>query len=317
MVADIKDVRSSVLPYSCQCLFLAYHRVYRNLESNTLPTASWVAFWFRTEDNTVPIHDPWTACRAAYGKGAATSRERTTIEQDDFDFLRVLLGKEDEVHLAALLSVWLSRFVFRSTGGDDLRPMVFKVASYMAAGVRFALAGPSLACLYRGLGHVAAGLSSIAQWSYLYSWLAVYFHTHEEDLEGARRPVRLELAPTVYAAEDSEEEEVYVSDRSHPHRRCRSKGKKSKGKKQVGAPSANKKRAPLTVLNEASTPVKKKPPRETPPASFPPSPPTFLPPILETEPHTEPQTSCPPEIDPPIETVHILLISVQKTLIYP
>ncbi|KAG9442610.1 hypothetical protein H6P81_018464 [Aristolochia fimbriata] len=97
-------------------------------------------------------------------------------------------GKEDEVHLAALFALWLCRFVFRSSGGDNLRPTVFKVASYMATRVRFALAGPALASLYRDLGQASVGTSTIIQWSHLYSLLAVYFHTHGEDLDGVRRP---------------------------------------------------------------------------------------------------------------------------------
>ncbi|KAG9455389.1 hypothetical protein H6P81_008293 [Aristolochia fimbriata] len=66
---------------------------------------------------------------------------------------------------------------------------------------------------------------------------------------------------------------------------------------------ASKKRAPLTILADASGSAseKKKARKEVPPASFPPSPPTFLPPI----PETEPPTSCPSE-NPPIETVQIL-----------
>ncbi|KAG9450321.1 hypothetical protein H6P81_010286 [Aristolochia fimbriata] len=204
-------------------------------------------------------------------------------------------GKEHEVHLAAVLSIWLSRFVFRSTGGDDLRPMVFKVASYMATGVRFALAGPALACLYRGLGHAAIGLSSIAQWSYLYSWLTVYFHTHGEDLEGICRPGRLE--PTISAtARSGEEKEDYDSDRSHPRRQRR----------KAGSKLASKKRAPLTALNDASASASKKKNAsvEAQPASLP-LPPTFLPPISKIEPHIEPQPSCPPlELDPP-ENVQI------------
>ncbi|KAG9450616.1 hypothetical protein H6P81_010581 [Aristolochia fimbriata] len=71
---------------------------------------------------------------------------------------------------------------------------------------------------------------------------------------------------------------------------------------------ANKKRAPLATLNGASA-LKEKLRVEAQPASHP-SPPTFLPPILETEPGHSllPQTSCPPvlemkppEPEPPIE----------------
>ncbi|KAG9458263.1 hypothetical protein H6P81_002771 [Aristolochia fimbriata] len=193
MVADFKDVQSSALPYSCQYLFLSYHRLYRCLESPTLSTTTRVSFWFRTNDNGVPVHDPWTAWHAAYEKGVATSRERTAIEQDVFDVLRVMPGKEDEVHLAALFSVWLSRFVFRVTGGNDLRPTVFKVESYMATRVRFALAGPSLTFLYRV--SVQRG--------------------------------RLESTASV-AARSSGEEEGYDTDRSHLCRR-RLKGKQQVG----------------------------------------------------------------------------------------
>ncbi|KAG9442380.1 hypothetical protein H6P81_018234 [Aristolochia fimbriata] len=119
MVADFTDVRSSALPYNYQYFFLAYHRLCQCSESTTAPlsTAYWVSFW-----------------HAAYEKGAATSRERTTTKQDVFNLLRVMPGKEDEVHLAALLFLWLSQFVFRANGGDDLRPMVFKVASYWPLG---------------------------------------------------------------------------------------------------------------------------------------------------------------------------------------
>ncbi|KAG9458412.1 hypothetical protein H6P81_002920 [Aristolochia fimbriata] len=431
-VADFKDVRSSALPYSCRRLFQAYHHLCRSSGSNVISATAWVKFWFRTEDNVVPVNDPWTAWYASYGRDMPPPREFTAIERDVFDFLRVTPGKEDEVHLAALLSVWLSRFVFRSTC-DDIRPMVFKVAIYIASGVRFALAGPALACLYKGLGQAVAGWPSIVQWPYLYSWLAVYFHSHGEDLGGAHRPGmvafgnpslrrvfdedqahnlfrrlpvlvwnryalgwnsvsalvdepkqkrplpkaayesllsvrwyflmdlpgdlgfktnrrevtslselmnlwrasvirpcgrldlplpgeptrdpgvtlayynwwkehisphfeqnRLELLPAVSAVGDSEEDEDYDSDRSYPRKR------RPKGKKQVVVSSVKKKRAPLTVLNDASPSMKKKPRKEVPPVSIPPSPPTFLPPI----PEIEPPTSSLPE-HPPVETVHI------------
>ncbi|KAG9450164.1 hypothetical protein H6P81_010129 [Aristolochia fimbriata] len=99
-----------------------------------------------------------------------------------------------------------------------------------------------------------------------------------------------------YEKGSSGEEKDYDSDRSHPRRR------RPKGKQQVGAPSANKKREPLTTFNGASA-SKKKPCVEAQPASFP-SPLTFLPPISETEP---PQASCPPmeppEPEPHVETV--------------
>ncbi|KAG9442486.1 hypothetical protein H6P81_018340 [Aristolochia fimbriata] len=384
-VADFTNVRSSALPYSCRCLFLAYHNLCRSSEFNVLSTTAWVEFWFRTEDDAVPVHDPWTAWYARYGKGAATPRERTNTKREVFDFLHVTPGKEDEVHLAALLSIWLSRYVFHSTA-DDLRPMVFKVGSYMAIGVSFALAGPALACLYKDLGQAVVGWPLIAQWPCIPGWQSTFTlmgrilkepvvqarnlfrrlpvlvwnryalggnsvsflvddstlkkqlskATYEsllsvrccfltvhrsiryfiepyptrfvrqfgycQDLPGdlgVKATNRLEPAPTVSAAENSEEEEDYDSDRSHSRRRHR-----SKGKKPVGVSLANKKRAPLAALNDTS--VKKKPRKEAPPVSFPPSPPTFLPPIPEIEPHLEPQTSCPPKTNPPIETVQIL-----------
>ncbi|KAG9453682.1 hypothetical protein H6P81_006586 [Aristolochia fimbriata] len=364
MVAGFKEVRSTDLPFSCRYLFLVYHHLCRSSGSNVISSAAWVEFWFRTEDYVVPVDDPWAAWHARFGKDASPFREFTATERDVFHFLHVEPSKEDEVHLATLLSVWLSWFVFRSIG-DEIRPMVFKVASYMATGVRFTFASPALACLYKGLGHAAAGWPSMAQWPYLYTWLAVYFHTHGEDLEVSRCPGmisfwnpslrrnftedqacdlfqrlpvpvwhryvlataktsflvderkkpmarqhyesllsvrcyfltqnRLESAPVVSAVENSDED--YDSDRSHPRKRSPS------GKRPVGATSASKKRAPLTILAGASGSAseKKKARKEVPPASFPLSPPTFLPPI----PETEPPTSCQSE-NPPIETVQIL-----------
>ncbi|KAG9447594.1 hypothetical protein H6P81_013722 [Aristolochia fimbriata] len=409
MVADFKEVRSTDLPFSCRYLFLAYHHLCRSSGSNVISSATWVEFWFHTEDDVVPVDDPWAAWYARFGKDVPPFREFTATERDVFHFLRVTPGREDDILLAALLSVWLSRFVFRSIG-DEIRPMVFKVASYMAIGVRFALAGPALAYLYKGLGHATVGWPSMAQWPYLYTWLAVYFHTHEEDLEVSRRPGmisfrnpslkrnftedqvcdlfqrllvsvwhryvlataktsflvderkkpiarqhyesflsvrscfltvrrsihlfvepycpvrfarqfgycqdlhgdmgitanhreisslselqnRLESAPVVSAVENSDED--YDSDRSHPRKR------RPNGKRPVGASPVSKKRAPLTTLADASgSASKKKAHKEVPPASFPPSPPTFLPPI----PETEPLTSCSSE-NPPIETVQIL-----------
>ncbi|KAG9442233.1 hypothetical protein H6P81_018087 [Aristolochia fimbriata] len=98
MVADFTDVRSSALPYNCQYLFLACHRLFQCSESPTAPlsTAFWVSFWFCTDDDVIPVHDPWTAWHNAYEKGAATLRERTTTEQDVFNFLRVMLGSSGE-----------------------------------------------------------------------------------------------------------------------------------------------------------------------------------------------------------------------------
>ncbi|KAG9454216.1 hypothetical protein H6P81_007120 [Aristolochia fimbriata] len=110
---------------------------------------------------------------------------------------------------------------------------------------------------------------------------------------------QLEPTPTVSAVENSDDDEGYDSDRSHPQKR------RPKGKKKVATSSVKKKRAPLVALSDTSV-KKKKPHKEVLPASFPPLSPTFLPPIPETEPHSEPQNSCLPETNTPIETVHIL-----------
>ncbi|KAG9453690.1 hypothetical protein H6P81_006594 [Aristolochia fimbriata] len=118
MVADFKEVRSTDLPFSCRYLFLAYHHLCRSSGSNTVSSAAWVEFWFRTEDDVVPVDDPWAAWHARFGKDAPSFREFTATERDVFRFLHVTPGREDDVHLAALLSVWLSRFVFRSIGDE-------------------------------------------------------------------------------------------------------------------------------------------------------------------------------------------------------
>ncbi|KAG9442625.1 hypothetical protein H6P81_018479 [Aristolochia fimbriata] len=298
-VADFTDVRSSALPYSCHCLFLACHHLCQSLESNVLFTTAWVEFWFRMEDDAVPVHDPWTAWYARYGKGAATPRERTNTERKVFDFLHVTPGKEDKVHLTALLLVWLSRSVFRSTA-DDLRSWSLRWQVIWPPGSAL----PWLVPLWLAFIKVwdrqlldgrrlLIGLTCIPGWQSTFTLMGRILK------EPVVQQNRLEPAPTISAAENSEEEEDYDNDRSHPRRRRR-----SKGKKPVGVSLANKKRAPLAALNDTS--VKKKPRKEAPPVSFPPSPPTFLPPIPEIEPHSKLQTSCPPKTTPPIETVQIL-----------
>ncbi|KAG9444909.1 hypothetical protein H6P81_016249 [Aristolochia fimbriata] len=95
---------------------------------------------------------------------------------------------------------------------------------------------------------------------------------------------RLESAPVVSAVENSDED--YDSDRSHPRKR------RPSSKRPVGASSGSSyhfgRRFWLCVKEEKAR-------KEVPPASFPLSPPTFLPPISETE----PQISCPSSLEAP------------------
>ncbi|KAG9457465.1 hypothetical protein H6P81_001973 [Aristolochia fimbriata] len=280
--------------------------------------------------DAVPVDDPGLLGMPVLGK-IALFRESSRHERC-VSLPPCHTGREDEVHLAAL-PIGLVVAVRVRAIGDEIRPMVLRWLVIWPPGSAFALAvlpWPAFTKVWDTLlldGHRwLGGLTCILAF-------AVYFHTHGEDLEhcsslwrldlpavrGERDPSRdpgttpayytwwathmsslfqqnrPESRPIVSAVEDSDED--YDSDRSHPRKR------RPNGKRPVGASSTGKKRAPLTILADASGSAskKKKARKEVPPASFPPSPSTFLPPI----PETKPPTSCPSE-NPPIETVQIL-----------
>ncbi|KAG9444851.1 hypothetical protein H6P81_016191 [Aristolochia fimbriata] len=88
----------------------------------------------------------------------------------------------------------------------------------------------------------------------------------------------------------------YFSDRSHPH----SPRRRARGQLVLLRRARRGLLLPFWRGASGYASKKKKARKEVPPASFPPSPPTFLPPI----PETEPPTSCPSE-NPPIEMVQI------------
>ncbi|KAG9454300.1 hypothetical protein H6P81_007204 [Aristolochia fimbriata] len=83
-----------------------------------------------------PSKNPWADRGKATG---SLGRDRSAVQDRPLSELGVSDALADEVYLAALLSVWLCRFVFPMSGGV-LRLSVFKMACFMASGKKCSLA---------------------------------------------------------------------------------------------------------------------------------------------------------------------------------
>lgn len=91
-------------------------------------------------------------------------------------------AEEDEVEVAAYLSLWLCCYVLPS-GDNLLSPGTFKAASIMARDKIYSLAPPVLACIYDGLTQTSLAyngrreLGKISQHfpaHFLHAWVATY-----------------------------------------------------------------------------------------------------------------------------------------------
>ncbi|KAL0455264.1 UNVERIFIED_CONTAM: hypothetical protein Slati_0865600 [Sesamum latifolium] len=100
---------------------------------------------------------------------------------------------KEETFLAAYLACWLCTFALPTDGVGLIRPSTFKVASIMAAGRRVGFAVPILASIYKGLNKISGSSRLIRVPSsflihFVYSWIAYYFKTHYQVLQGVRGP---------------------------------------------------------------------------------------------------------------------------------
>ncbi|KAL0328052.1 UNVERIFIED_CONTAM: hypothetical protein Scaly_2237800 [Sesamum calycinum] len=95
--------------------------------------------------------------------------------------------------LAAYLACWLCTFAFPIDSVGSIRPSTFKVASIMVAGRRIGLVVPVLASIYKSLNKIF-GFSRLIRVPspfsihFVYSWIAHYFKTHYQVLQGVRGP---------------------------------------------------------------------------------------------------------------------------------
>ncbi|KAL2518077.1 Aminotransferase-like [Abeliophyllum distichum] len=112
-----------------------------------------------------------------------TDRPKETLCRDRSHWNSSLsVDEEEELEIAAYLSLWLCRFVFPSRD-DYLRVGTFKTASRMAAKSTYSLVPPILASIYRGLietsncmaGYDIGSIKYAFPGHFLYAWAATYF----------------------------------------------------------------------------------------------------------------------------------------------
>ncbi|KAL0458331.1 UNVERIFIED_CONTAM: hypothetical protein Slati_0460300 [Sesamum latifolium] len=117
----------------------------------------------------------------------------SSAEEALFSKLGIEGSLKEEMFLAAYLTCWLCTFALPTDGAGLIRPSTFKVASIMAAGRRVGLAVPVLASIYKSLNKISDSLRLIRVPSpfpihFVYSWIAHYFKTHYQVLQGVRGP---------------------------------------------------------------------------------------------------------------------------------
>ncbi|GAA0157791.1 hypothetical protein LIER_43418 [Lithospermum erythrorhizon] len=78
-----------------------------------------------------------------------------SADRHPFDVLRVSVDLKEEVYCAAFLACWFCVFVLPTEPLDLTRASVFKMARFMANGLRVSLAPPVLVCIYRSLSQIS------------------------------------------------------------------------------------------------------------------------------------------------------------------
>ncbi|XP_038701637.1 uncharacterized protein LOC119998390 [Tripterygium wilfordii] len=197
---ELTDGKS--LPDSCLHLFKAFQHIAGEKVIDRIKHADWLNFWLNgVSRKPNPRGDSKYKKLSNLGKYEFLKSGTTTkvwrpivipnqsVSSEDIRDLKCLQAldlelsttKIDELEIAAYLSIWLCRFVLPS-GDDHLRPATFKVASRMAAGVRYSLVPPILASIYKGLTQTFSSerkdLGRITQsfpGHFLYGWVALHF----------------------------------------------------------------------------------------------------------------------------------------------
>ncbi|KAL0430527.1 UNVERIFIED_CONTAM: hypothetical protein Sradi_0678700 [Sesamum radiatum] len=117
----------------------------------------------------------------------------STIEEALSSKLSIEGSLKEKTFLAAYLACWLCTFALPIDGVGSIHLSTFKVASIMAAGRRVGLVVPVLASVYKGLNKIS-GFSRLIHVPspfpihFVYSWIAHYFKTHYQVLQGVRGP---------------------------------------------------------------------------------------------------------------------------------
>ncbi|KAL2465868.1 Aminotransferase-like [Abeliophyllum distichum] len=160
--------------------------------------ADWIEFWFQEDDcvpnprkskpfkkamESKPRKEGQRTIKDRIRRPVVTYRRKETLCRDRSHWNSSLsVDEEEELEIAAYLSLWLCRFIFPSRD-DYLRVGTFKTASRMAAKSTYSLVPPILASIYRGLtetsncmaGHDIGSIKYAFPGHFLYAWAATYF----------------------------------------------------------------------------------------------------------------------------------------------
>ncbi|KAL2497193.1 PMD domain-containing protein [Abeliophyllum distichum] len=189
---------SNLLPQSCLYLFKAYSLIVDKKKTDRIRHADWIEFWFQEDDcvpnpqkskpfkkamESKPRKEGQRTVKDRIRRPVVTDRPKETLCRDRSHWNSYLsVDEEEELEIAAYLSLWLCHFIFPSSD-DYLRVGTFKTASRMAAKSTYSLVPPILASIYRGLtetsncmaGHDIGSIKYAFPGHFLYTWAATYF----------------------------------------------------------------------------------------------------------------------------------------------
>ncbi|KAL2526188.1 PMD domain-containing protein [Abeliophyllum distichum] len=157
---------SNLLLQSYLYLFKAYSLIVDKKKTDRIRHADWIEFWFQEDDcvpnprkskpfkkamESKPRKEGQRIVKDRIRRPVVTDRPKEILRRDRSHWNSSLsVDEEEELEIAAYLSLWLCRFIFPSRD-DYLRVGTFKTASRMAAKSIYNLVPPILANIYRGL----------------------------------------------------------------------------------------------------------------------------------------------------------------------
>ncbi|KAF3620020.1 hypothetical protein FXO38_32603 [Capsicum annuum] len=173
---------------NAEVLKSAFYRLSNGALSKEISIRDWVNFWFKgPERYKEPL--PRSPKQPAKPKsnhspnGYIDMSFLPRMEEENVPFveLGVEVSLREKTNLAFFLACWICKFVLPIKKLDHICPSVFKIASLMAHGERFALPIPILASIYRGLTEITTSANIgtgdiIFPIQYVYGWIGAYFN---------------------------------------------------------------------------------------------------------------------------------------------
>ncbi|XP_012829921.1 PREDICTED: uncharacterized protein LOC105951073 [Erythranthe guttata] len=178
-------------------LFHAYHLLRKRSKdpSSNVSVESWIQFWSKKQKKYTqpPPRKEKKSVRPKSTHNPSGNIEAhakwINIEEAVFSSISVDVELRSETYLAAHLACWLCTFVLPTDDVGMIRPSTFKMASIMASGEEVSLAVPVLASIFNGINRISRSLrphkeNSLFPIHFVYCWLALYFKTHCQVLQG-------------------------------------------------------------------------------------------------------------------------------------